>query len=133
MLHNRSSSTLNIVNMPIYSNLIVACLTILVLSFFIFFQIFVFHVTVIYREAVLVLLPLAFLTVKVTVNLPFLVYVCEAFLVDEVAPSPKFQAQEVGDPLLFSVKVTFNGAFPDVGDPEKAAIGLCCVAAATFI
>lgn len=118
--------------MPICSNLIVVRLTILVLDFFIFFQTFVFHVTVIYLEAVLVLLPFAFLTVKVTVNLPFLVYVCEAFLVDKVTPSPKFQTQEVGDPLLLSVNVTFNGAFPDVGDPDKAAIGFC-VDAVTFI
>jgi len=40
-----------------------------------------------------------------------------------VLPSPNFQAQEVGLLVLLSVNVTVNGAFPDVGNAEKAATG----------
>lgn len=86
----------------------------------------------IYPDRVLVLLPLAFFAVNVTVNFPFLVYVWVALRVDEVIPSPKFQTHEVGDPVLLSVNSTFNGTFPDVGDAEKAATGFCA-AAVTFI
>lgn len=86
----------------------------------------------IYPAVVLVLLPLEFLTVKVTVNFPFLVYVWVALRVEEVIRSPKFQTHEVGDPVLLSVNCTFRGAFPDVGDAEKVATGFC-TAAATFI
>ena len=85
-----------------------------------------------YLGMVLALLPAAFFTVKVTVNFPFLVYVCVALRVDEVVLSPKFQLHEVGDPVLLSVNCTLNGAFPDVGDAEKAATGFCA-AAVTFI
>ena len=40
---------------------------------------------------------------------------CFGFCSVEVFPSPKFQFHEVGDPVLVSVKVTFNGAFPELG------------------
>ena len=40
-----------------------------------------------------------------------------------MVPSPKSQIQEVGDPVLLSVNVTANGAFPDMGDAENAATG----------
>ena len=41
----------------------------------------------------------------------------------EYFPSPKSQFHEVGDPLLVSVNVTFRGAFPDNGQPQKSAVG----------
>ena len=79
--------------------------------------------TVIYPDIVLVLLPLAFFTVKLTVYFPALLYVCAGFLAVEYVPSPKLHFHEVGDPVLLSVNCTFNGAFPEVGDAEKAATG----------
>ena len=81
------------------------------------------YFTVIYPDIVLVLLPLAFLTVKLTVYFPALLYVCTGFLAVEYVPSPKLHFHEVGDPVLLSVNVTFNGAFPEVGDAENAATG----------
>ncbi|MPN36809.1 hypothetical protein SDC9_184320 [bioreactor metagenome] len=48
---------------------------------------------------------------------------CTGFLTVEEFPSPKFQLHKVGVPVLLSVKVTFSGALPDVGDAEKAATG----------
>ena len=42
----------------------------------------------------------------------------------DVPPSPKFQLQLVGDPVVLSVNVTFNGDAPDEGDPVKKAWGL---------
>ena len=41
----------------------------------------------------------------------------------EVPPSPKFQAQEVGEPVDVSAKATFRGAVPDVGDAVNEATG----------
>ena len=41
----------------------------------------------------------------------------------EVVPSPKFQSQEVGDPVLVSVNATVNGEFPEMGEAENAATG----------
>jgi len=45
------------------------------------------------------------------------------FLTVEVVPSPKFHFHEVGLLILLSVKVTVNGAFPDVGYAEKFVTG----------
>lgn len=77
----------------------------------------------IYPDIVLVLLPLAFLTVKPTVYFPALLYVCTGFLAVEDVPSPKLHFHELGDPVLLLVNVTFNCAFPEVEDAEKAATG----------
>jgi hypothetical protein len=44
-------------------------------------------------------------------------------LIVEVVPSPKFQFQAVGEFVLVSVKATFKGAFPVVGDADKATTG----------
>jgi hypothetical protein len=41
----------------------------------------------------------------------------------EVLPSPKFQNQEEGDPVLVSVNVTVNGTVPEVGEGENDATG----------
>ena len=41
----------------------------------------------------------------------------------EVPPSPKAQAQEVGEPVDVSAKATFKGAVPDVGDAVNEATG----------
>ncbi len=32
-------------------------------------------------------------------------------------------SMKLGEPVLLSVNVTFNGVYPDVGDAEKAAFG----------
>lgn len=73
---------------------------------------------------VLVLLPWVFLTVRETVYLPFLVYICKGFLTVEDVPSPKLHLHEVGDPVLLSVNCTLNGTFPEVGDAENAPAGV---------
>ncbi len=69
------------------------------------------------------LLPAAFFTVKLTVYFPALLYVYVGLCFVEVFPSPKFHFQEVCDPVLLSIKVTVNGAFPEVGFAENAATG----------
>lgn len=66
--------------------------------------------TVIKLDFVILLLPLEFFTVRVTVYFPSLLYVCTGFLAVEDVPSPKFQFCEVGVPVLLSIKTTFNGA-----------------------
>ena len=63
-----------------------------------------------------VLLPAALFTVRVTT------YLCTGFLAVEVLLLPKFQDQEVGDPVLLSAKATPKGAYPEIGEAEKAAI-----------
>jgi len=74
---------------------------------------------------VLVLLPAEFFTVKLTGYFPALPYLCSGFLLVEVLLSPKFQNQEVGDPVLLSFNSTVIGDFPDLVDTEKAATGDC--------
>jgi hypothetical protein len=76
-----------------------------------------------------VLLPAALPTVKLTVYFPAAVYLCVVFCLAEVVPSPKFHFHEVGEPVLVSLKVTVNGAFPEVGFAEKFATGF----AITFV
>jgi hypothetical protein len=49
--------------------------------------------------------------------------VCEGEGDVDVPPSPKVQAQLVGEPLLVSVKFTVSGAVPEVGDAVKLAVG----------
>jgi hypothetical protein len=44
---------------------------------------------------------------------------CTGFFSVEFVPSPKFQFHDVGDPMLWSVKLTLNGVFPEVGDAEN--------------
>jgi hypothetical protein len=78
---------------------------------------------VIYLDVSLMLLPLVFLTVKVTLNFPALEYVCVGLRDEEVAPSPKFQIREIDDSVLLSTNDTFNGFFPDVTLAENAALG----------
>jgi hypothetical protein len=56
------------------------------------------------------LLPAAFLTVKLTVYFPVLVY---QFLVVEVLLSLKFQDQEAGLFIFLSVNLTVIGTFPE--------------------
>jgi hypothetical protein len=44
-------------------------------------------------------------------------------LLVEVLLSPKFQNQEIGDPVLISFIFTVIGAFPELVDTEKATTG----------
>src|ERR1035437_648883 len=81
------------------------------------------YLTVIYLDVSSMLRPFVFFTVKVTLNLPALEYVCVGFQDDEVVPSPKFQIRETADSALLSTNDTFNGFFPDVALAENAAIG----------
>ncbi len=76
----------------------------------------------IYLDTVLSLLPSAFFTFKLTLYLLTLVYLCTEFWFFEVLPSPNLQDHELGDPVLLSSNLTVNGAFPDVGYAENAAI-----------
>jgi hypothetical protein len=46
---------------------------------------------------------------------------CTGFCAFEEVPSLKVHSQEVGDPVLVSVKFTISGAFPESGDAEKLA------------
>ena len=69
------------------------------------------------------MLPSALLAVNVTEYNPASLYVCTGFSPVEYVPSPKVHFHEVGDPVLWSVKLTVRGAFPEVGDAEKAATG----------
>ncbi|GEM_PF-1659827 len=92
------------------------------LKFSLFFQFKIYFLeTVIYPDIVLVLMPLAFFTVKLTVYFLALLYVCAGFLAAEYVPSPKLHFQEVGLLALLSVNCTFKGAFPDTEEAEKAA------------
>src|SRR5665647_1201128 len=75
--------------------------------------------TTIKLDFVTLLLPAAFVTVKLTVYFPALLYICTGFLSVEVSLSPKFQRYDVGDPLLLSVNLTFNGNVPDVGEAKN--------------
>jgi hypothetical protein len=77
-----------------------------------------------YLALVSVLLLCELFTVKLTVYFPVLLYTCTGFFSVEVFPSPKFQFHEVGDPVLWSVKLTVSGAFPKVGDAEKLVTGM---------
>ena len=55
--------------------------------------------------------------------MPLAEYKCVGFWAVDVPPSPKFQLHDVGEPVELSVKVTSNGAVPDVGIPVKLATG----------
>ena len=68
-------------------------------------------------------MPFSLLVLNVTLYSPDLLYVCTGFLSVELFPSPKVHLHEVGDPVLWSVKLTVRGAFPETGDAEKAAVG----------
>ena len=76
--------------------------------------------TVMVREAELN--PSALVAVRVAVKVP-LPYTCEGDCTVDVAPSPKFQDQLVGEPVLVSVKFTVSGAVPLVGVAVKLAVG----------
>jgi hypothetical protein len=78
-------------------------------------------VTVIVWLALLVC-PALLATVKVTVKLPALLYVCEGFCAELDAPSPKSQLQETTAPLDWSVNCTLSGAWPELGLAEKPAL-----------
>lgn len=68
--------------------------------------------------------PASFFTVRVTVYLPALVYLCVGFLAVDVILSPKFQDHEVGLSVLLSVNLTVNGFLTLVKDAEKKATGV---------
>lgn len=69
-------------------------------------------------------LPVAFQMVKVTVYVPAVVYLCDGFSRVAVPPSPKVQAQEVGELVDVSVNVTISGLVPEVGEAMKLAAEL---------
>jgi hypothetical protein len=82
------------------------------------------YFTVIYPDFVTELLPLEFLTVKLTVYFPVLLYLCMGFLaVDGLLLSPKSQRYDAGEPVLLSMNSTVSGALPDIRDAENAATG----------
>jgi hypothetical protein len=89
------------------------------------YKAFILHFdTVIYPLFVAVLLPFAFVTVKLTVYFPTLLYVCTGFLVGEFCvPSPKLQFHDAGVPELVSVNVTVNCALPVILLAVNAAAG----------
>jgi hypothetical protein len=84
-----------------------------------------FAYTVMYCVIVIVLLPLALVTVNVTVYCPGLKKLQLGFCpVTNVWPgTPKFQLHEVGFPVDKSVKCTTNGAHPAVVFAVKFADG----------
>ena len=69
------------------------------------------------------LAPTSLLDVSVTVYVPAAAKVCDGFCAVEVAPSPKFHDQLLGEPLEVSVNCTANGALPDSGDAVNDALG----------
>ena len=79
--------------------------------------------TAIYPVFTNVLSPFALLAVNVTEYSPDLLYVCTGFFSVELFPSPKTHFHDVGDPVLWSVKLTLKGTFPEAGDAEKSATG----------
>lgn len=79
--------------------------------------------TAIYFVFVNELLPFALLAVNVTVYNPVLLYVYVGFFSVEFPPSPKVHLHEFGDPVLWSVKLTVRGTFPEVEDAEKLVAG----------
>ena len=62
---------------------------------------------------------------NVTGKSPSCVYVCIGFCSVLVSPSPKLHSQDVipSYEIEVSVKVTFKGSIPEVGEAEKLAIG----------
>jgi hypothetical protein len=60
--------------------------------------------------------------VSATVYVPAAVYVCDGFCVVEVPPSPNAHEYDEA-PLELLVKLTVNGTSPEVGLPEKLAVG----------
>ena len=82
------------------------------------------YFTVIYPDFVTELSPLEFLTIKLTVYFPALLYLCIGFLVvDGLLLSPKSQSYDAGEPVLLSVNSTVSGALPDIRDAANAATG----------
>ena len=65
----------------------------------------------------------SFVTVRVTLYVPGLVYVWVGFCSVEVPPSPNAHDHAVGLPLEASVNATCNGDDPDVGDALNDADG----------
>jgi hypothetical protein len=61
--------------------------------------------------------------VSVTVYVPAASNVCDGLCVVDVPPSPKSHDQAVAPPVDVSVKLTGNGAVPDVGLAVKEAVG----------
>lgn len=79
--------------------------------------------TVIYLLMVLVLLPAEFVTVKLTVYFPALLYACTGFFTVEEVLSPNVHIHLVGIPVLLSLKLTLADTFTDAGDAVKSATG----------
>jgi hypothetical protein len=51
-------------------------------------------------------------------------YICTGFFSVELLPSPKVHLHEPGAPVLWSVKLTVRGTFPEDGDAEKLETGV---------
>lgn len=73
----------------------------------------------IYPGRALVLLPLAFAAVNLTVYFPTLLYMCAGFFVVEYIPSPKSHFHEFGDPVLLSVNAPSKTLFLKYDLPKK--------------
>ena len=78
------------------------------------------------------LVPTELVTVSVIVYFPAADYLCVGFCKVEEVPSPKLHFHLVGDPVLVSVNLTFNGNFPEVGETENAATGFDVAAVAVI-
>lgn len=70
------------------------------------------------------MVPPAFVTVSVTVKLPGVTNIFVGICRDDELPSPNDQLHVVGEPVDWSINVTFKGAAPvRGGDPKKDATG----------
>jgi hypothetical protein len=76
-----------------------------------------------YTVFVVVLLPAALVTLKLTLYFPAIVYLCTGFFWVEYVLSPKLHFHDVGAPVLLSAKATFKGDLPEVTLLAKFAIG----------
>jgi hypothetical protein len=67
--------------------------------------------------------PAPFDAVSVTVYVPAVVYVCTGLRSVDVPPSPKDQAQDVGEFVDESMNLTFSGTLPSLTFEMNAATG----------
>ena len=80
-------------------------------------------VTVMYPVWETVVLPPAFVAVRVTVNVPAVAYVYTGFCSVDVPPSPNDHAQPVGEFVEESTNWTERGSTPEVMLETNAAVG----------
>jgi len=89
--------------------------------------------TVMRLDRVTVFDPALLVAVRLTEYVPAAVYVWFGFCTVAVAPSPKFHAHAVGDPVEVSLNCTAKGADPVVGDAVNAATGATAVETVRYV